>query len=160
MYNYTLAFIFYLDHVLLLNRHKKPWLGSWNGVGGKIQEGETIEDSLLREIYEETGIQLEHNALERHGIVTWNAFDALGSGLYLYAVHLKEPFTLVNPFTSEGILDWKRVDWICDKDNTGVAHNIPYFIKDLYQHQEPKHYHCTFENDRLIVVRVSIESKE
>lgn len=30
--------------------------GRWNGVGGKVEEGETIEDAARREAYEEVGV--------------------------------------------------------------------------------------------------------
>ena len=35
--------------------------------------------------------------------------------------------------TDEGILDWKKIDWINDFDNLGVAHNIPYFLKTIIE---------------------------
>ena len=41
MYKYTLGFIIKNNEVLLLNRNKSPWMGAWNGVGGKIETGET-----------------------------------------------------------------------------------------------------------------------
>jgi len=31
-------------------------MGKWNGFGGKVNSGETIEDATLRELYEETGL--------------------------------------------------------------------------------------------------------
>lgn len=37
MYQYTLCFIERGDAILLLNRQKAPWMGCWNGVGGKIE---------------------------------------------------------------------------------------------------------------------------
>ena len=40
---YTLGFIRCKDNnkILLLNRNKSPWMGLYNGVGGKLQSGET-----------------------------------------------------------------------------------------------------------------------
>lgn len=52
MYKYTLCFIQRADEILLLNRQKSPWMGSWNGVGGKIEPGESLIESIKREIKE------------------------------------------------------------------------------------------------------------
>jgi 8-oxo-dGTP diphosphatase len=43
----------------MLNREKSPLLGLWNGVGGKIEQGETAKVSVLREIEEETELILD-----------------------------------------------------------------------------------------------------
>ena len=56
MFKYTLCFIIYQNQVLLLNRNKNPWMGRWNGVGGKINEGEDKFSAIKREIIEETQI--------------------------------------------------------------------------------------------------------
>ncbi len=37
MYKYTICFIRKGNKILLLNRNKKPNMGMWNGVGGKIR---------------------------------------------------------------------------------------------------------------------------
>lgn len=39
MLKYTLCLIRNDDQLLLLNRVKKPQMGMWNGVGGKIEVG-------------------------------------------------------------------------------------------------------------------------
>lgn len=59
MFEYTICFIAQQDKVLLLNREKPSWMGSWNGVGGSLEDGETPEDCVLREVMEETAIKLE-----------------------------------------------------------------------------------------------------
>ncbi|WP_317951282.1 NUDIX domain-containing protein, partial [Rossellomorea marisflavi] len=50
MYKYTLCFIQRNDEILMLNRDKPPVLGLWNGVGGKVADGETPTACILREI--------------------------------------------------------------------------------------------------------------
>ena len=47
------GYIFHKDKVLLIHHRK---LGLWLPVGGHIQENETPDESLLREIKEEVGI--------------------------------------------------------------------------------------------------------
>ena len=69
MLKYTICFIKYGDEILMLNREKSPNMGLWNGVGGKIEEGETHLQSVIREAYEETGIQLKNPTFA--GEVVW-----------------------------------------------------------------------------------------
>ena len=69
---YTLAFIKYKDEILLVNREKQPWLGCWNGLGGKIEVGETKEETMVRELFEESGIKVTRDQLRYKGKMTWN----------------------------------------------------------------------------------------
>lgn len=48
--------IFRDDEVLLVRRGRAPALGLWSLPGGHIELGETAQDSLHRELAEETGI--------------------------------------------------------------------------------------------------------
>jgi 8-oxo-dGTP diphosphatase len=151
MFKYTLGFIKRKDEILLVNREKKPWKGSWNGVGGKISENETPLACIIREVFEETNIKIDQNQVIDKGYLTWNLFDANGNGLHLYLILADDNFLYQTPVrTLEGILDWKKVDWIIDQDNYGVAHNIIHFL-DLLIHDEKRyHYHCHFEGRNLV----------
>ena len=44
-------------------RHKAPDLGEWSIPGGAVELGESIEQALRREIREETGLDIEPDAL-------------------------------------------------------------------------------------------------
>ena len=61
MRNTTLCYLERGDEVLMLHRVKKAAdenAGKWIGVGGGFEEGESPEECLLREVYEETGLRL------------------------------------------------------------------------------------------------------
>jgi len=49
------------DKVLLLKRsdYMKKHAGEWDLPGGHIIEGETLEDGLVREVWEETGLRVK-----------------------------------------------------------------------------------------------------
>ncbi len=50
--------IFRGDSVLLIKRGKAPALGKWSIPGGAVQLGETLEDAVVREVAEETGLKV------------------------------------------------------------------------------------------------------
>jgi len=57
----TLCYIENSGKYLMLYRNKKkndPNAGKWIGIGGKIENGESQEECMLREVREETGIEL------------------------------------------------------------------------------------------------------
>jgi colanic acid biosynthesis protein WcaH len=47
------------DALLLLKRKNKPAAGQWWFVGGRINKGESFEQTLRREVKEETGLEIE-----------------------------------------------------------------------------------------------------
>lgn len=50
--------VFKDDKVLLIQRGTPPKVGSWSIPGGRQEWGETIEQTLVREVKEETGITM------------------------------------------------------------------------------------------------------
>ncbi|WBQ09324.1 NUDIX hydrolase [Hyphomonadaceae bacterium ML37] len=46
------------DDVLLIRRARAPFQGQWSIPGGKVEFGETLEDALVREVREETGVEI------------------------------------------------------------------------------------------------------
>lgn len=57
----TLCYIEQEEQYLMLYRNKRKKdinRGKWIGVGGHKEENESIEECLLREVYEETGLKL------------------------------------------------------------------------------------------------------
>lgn len=63
MFTATKAFISYKNKILIIRESSKYKEGTHNGefdvVGGRIKTGEKFEDSLLREIKEETGLDVK-----------------------------------------------------------------------------------------------------
>ena len=61
MMQYVLGFVFNesKDRVLLLRKARPPWqAGRFNGVGGKIKDGEDPIDSMVRECKEKIGLYI------------------------------------------------------------------------------------------------------
>lgn len=63
----TLCIIHQHPRVLLGMKKRGFGVGRWNGFGGKVQEGESIEESIKREIQEEVGLEVED--LNKSGII-------------------------------------------------------------------------------------------
>ena len=72
MINSTLCYLERGDQYLMLHRVKKANdmnHDKWIGVGGKIEEGESPEDCVFRETFEETGLRLTQ--YRYRGLVTF-----------------------------------------------------------------------------------------
>ncbi|XP_035470324.1 oxidized purine nucleoside triphosphate hydrolase isoform X1 [Scophthalmus maximus] len=61
----TLVLVVQPGRVLLGMKKRGFGAGKWNGFGGKVQPGETIEDAARRELQEESGLTVD--ALEKVG---------------------------------------------------------------------------------------------
>ncbi|TAK57196.1 8-oxo-dGTP diphosphatase [Patescibacteria group bacterium] len=61
----NLCFLKKGDQILLAMKKRGFGVGKWNGVGGKVAEGETVEQSTIRETREEIGVVIAPNDLKK-----------------------------------------------------------------------------------------------
>ena len=100
----TLCYIERDECYLMMNRNKKSNdenEGKWIGVGGHLEENESPEECVLREIKEETG--LEVTDLRLRGIITFILPDWGNELTFLYTA--KTDTAEAAP-CSEGTLAW------------------------------------------------------
>ncbi len=101
----TLCYIEKEDKYLMLYRNKKKndqSEGKWLGVGGKLEDGESPEDCVLREVYEETGLKL--TSIRPRGVVTFISDTWENELMFLYTA---DEFTgVLNDECTEGELKW------------------------------------------------------
>ena len=98
------------DEYLMLHRVKKKNdvnQDKWIGVGGKFEEGESPEECLLREVWEETGYTLTRYRLR--GIVTFQADPWPAEYMFLYTA---DGYTGELKECNEGDLQWVPKDQI------------------------------------------------
>lgn len=108
----TLCYIEKDECYLMLHRISKANdinHGKWIGIGGHFEKGESPEDCLLREVYEETGLVL--NSFRMRGIVTFVSDDVVE---YMFL------FTS-NDFSGELIeCNEGKLAWIAKSDLTKI----------------------------------------
>ncbi|MBI5654958.1 8-oxo-dGTP diphosphatase [Candidatus Uhrbacteria bacterium] len=63
----TLCYVVKDGQVLLAMKKRGFATGKWNGPGGKVEAGESVEQACRREVKEEVGIELEN--LEQRGVI-------------------------------------------------------------------------------------------
>ena len=100
----TLCYIEQDERYLMLHRVKKENdlnHDKWIGVGGKLEDGETPEECLLREVQEETGYTLTQYRLR--GIITFLSDEWESETMYLYTA---TGFTGTQCTCDEGDLVW------------------------------------------------------
>jgi 8-oxo-dGTP diphosphatase len=71
----TLCYVKMNSQTLMVHRVKKAndvHQGKWNGLGGKLESGETPEDCVIREVWEESGLRIAQPELR--GFLTFPAF--------------------------------------------------------------------------------------
>lgn len=161
---YTICFCYRGEQVLLLHRRKPPNQDRWNGLGGKIEAGETPRQSVIREIKEEADIDL-NAAPSFHfaGIMTWaNVSDQTGMrpGMYVYLAELPPAQDVWEGEreTTEGQLAWQSFDWIADHHNTEIVSNVTFCLPHMLTATAPHHYHCDYDDDPLTkIAQVTIQ---
>ena len=101
----TLCYIRQNGKTLMVHRIKKEndmHAGKWNGLGGKLEAGETPEECALREIWEEAGITVKNLTLR--GLITFPGFsDDEDWYAFLFIANYDEGELIDSP---EGDLRW------------------------------------------------------
>ncbi len=82
----TLSYIKNNDQLVLALKKRGFGVGKWNGYGGKIVEGETIEESAIREVKEEA--EIEVTQIENRGVIdfSWDNEKNLPIEIHVYEI--------------------------------------------------------------------------
>ena len=152
---YTICFCLRGSQVLLLYRNKAPNAARWNGLGGKIESGETPLVAIQRELMEEAAIDVRQALdLSFTGIVTWttgrHTTGASSGGMYTFLARLAPDFPIwPDRPMNEGLLSWKALAWACDPRNRAVVSNVPRFLPLMLANPRPQEYNCVYRRGVL-----------
>ena len=108
----TLCYIEKDDSYLMLHRVKKDVdvnKGKWIGVGGKFEKDESPDECLVREVREETGLELL--SYQMRGVLTFQSVGWESEYIFLYTA---DKFEGEVKECNEGTLKWVPKDEIMD----------------------------------------------
>ncbi len=142
----TLCYIEKDDSFLMLYRNKKEQdqsQGKWLGIGGKLDAGESPEDCVLREVYEETGLRLTEYSFR--GVVTFISDCWEDELMFMYTASGFEGE--LTDTCNEGELSWINKDKLMD---LSLWEGDRYFLQDLIDGKPLVNMKLTYEGDTLI----------
>ena len=145
MHETTLCYIRRDGEWLMLHRVKREQdenAGKWIGVGGHVEEGETPEECLLREVNEETGLTLTR--WEKRGEIDFLSDKFDSERMHLYTC---TDFSGVMTDCDEGCLEW--VDKAAVQD-LPIWQGDKIFFKLLAEDAPFFHLELTYDGDVLV----------
>ena len=141
----TLCYIEKENKYLMLHRTSKKKDGNkdkWIGVGGHFEKGESPEDCLLRELKEETGLEL--TSYQFRGIVTFISDEWPDEYMCLYTA---DKYTGDIGNCDEGELVWVEKEKIMDLN---IWEGDKIFLKLLTENQPFFSLKLEYKGDKLI----------
>jgi len=156
----TLCYIEQDGKYLMLHRNKKkqdPNEGKWIGVGGKLEKGESPEECLVREVQEETGLELEEYTFR--GEIFFSAQGWEEEIMYLYTA--TKFHGEITDDCAEGELKWISFQEI---PKLSLWEGDRVFLADLLAGKKEINLALYYEGDRLVRVerrnsKVSVDGK-
>lgn len=112
MRKYVVGFAYWNDCVLLIHKQKGPpyVIGTWNGIGGKIEGSESAQEAMSREFREETGIDTYEDSWSHFATMTGPDYvlECLSCNLDDETDHSD----VVNPEDSGEEIGWFHLDYL------------------------------------------------
>lgn len=142
----TLCYIEKDNCYLMLYRNKRKVdinKGKWIGVGGHLENDETPDECLIREIHEETGLTL--NSFKLRGEIIFYIDDIIETS-YLYT---SNDFSGILKECDEGILKWIPKDEIL---GLPLWEADPIFLKKLMNDEPFFKLKLVYKKDILLSV--------
>lgn len=130
---------------LMLHRTKKQKdinKGKWLGVGGKLEKDETPEECIIREVKEETGLQLEE--YELRGFVTYVSNQCQTEYMYVF---YSNKFSGQLQECNEGELAWIKKEDVLSLPTWEGDH---FFIENILNNEPFFSMKFVYEGDKLI----------
>lgn len=149
----TLSFVTNDDAVLLIKRasHKRVFPNQYNGLGGHIERYEDPYSSALREIKEESGLEVRNLRLR-----TVHNIDAGGaSGILLFVFTAESETRAVKRDTPEGDLEWAPRAKVLEYD---LVDDLPHLLPRLFamtDEHPPAFAHVSYDDADSIRLRFS-----
>ena len=141
----TLCYIEKENKYLMLHRTSKKKDGNkdkWIGVGGHCEKGESPEECLLREVKEETGLEL--TSYQFRGIVTFISDEWPDEYMCLYTA---DKYTGDIGNCDEGELVWVEKEKIMDLN---IWEGDKIFLKLLTENQPFFSLKLEYKGDKLV----------
>lgn len=140
--NYVVIMLFNKKYnkILLVKRNKNPYKGCWNGIGGKIENGETSIDAAIRECKEETNISMNNPKLLVTYVYPENNIMNSNTKLNVIYDSVEEVFVGDN---EEGHYEWKNIESIMDPYDKNIAglSNLNQFVKEILDLENIKRFY-------------------
>lgn len=121
----TLCFVTHDDHLLLMKRgaHKRIFPNHYNGLGGHIERGEDPRTCAIREIKEESGLDVFNVCY--CGTTHIDAGTETGIMLFIFTAEAGKQEVIEN---DEGTLEWLHLPSLLEQFAKG---NPKSFVEDL-----------------------------
>jgi ADP-ribose pyrophosphatase YjhB (NUDIX family) len=85
---YTLTFLLRGKEICLAMKKRGFGEGNWNGYGGKVEERESVRVAAVREVREESGVEINERDLEEVALIDFVFVD--GTELEVHAYFVRE----------------------------------------------------------------------
>lgn len=134
--------------MLLRNKKKQDYNeGKWIGVGGKFEPGETAEQCIKREVFEETGLTL--NSMHFYGIVEFRSDTDGDEDMYLFS---SEDFS-GDCDTGNIICDEGTLKWIPKADIMGLQlwEGDRLFLKEMLEGKQEINMTLVYRQGKLVL---------
>ena len=136
MKKFVVCFLLNKDYTktLMILKKKKIYTGLYNGLGGKIEEGETAKAAAIREIIEESLNKIVLTNPKHLATINFPTSKEVpmnnGVKLYVFYDVIDDKIELSKEEEAGGKIEWKPIEFALDINNPqlGGDHDIPYYI--------------------------------
>lgn len=154
----VLCFVTHGERVLLLRGapHKRIWAEKYNGLGGHIEPGEDVQAAVVREVKEESGLDI--HGLRLRAVVHVDADDPL-AGILFFVFTAASDSTAVVP-SPEGALEWHHRDTLPVSE---MVEDLPVLLPRvlaLGPADPPLFAAYSYDRENRLVIRFARESQE
>ena len=129
-------------YLMLLRNKEKEDINhnKWLGIGGHVESGESIDHAMIREVKEETGLNIKNYT--KRGIIYFHS-DDLHENMHLYT---SDDFDGELIECDEGTLSWIKIE---DVLNLNLWEGDRYFLEELVRNDDYFEMEFFYKGDKL-----------